>query len=530
MKQKPFILFALLLISILSFGQKSTEQVDVKWGPEEKESKKTRLSDIIGIDETGFYTLRYSFSKSTLAIIEHYNMNMQKTKEFEIPAKQREKKLKLESAFYINETIYLFSSFADKKTKKNKLFVQTIDKETLKPNRDQKVVAEIDFREFSKSNSGNFNFSLSRDSSKLMVYYDMPYVKKDFDKFGFHVFDGNMSEIWNKEVKLPYIESLFDIQDYIVDDIGNVYVLGKIYKDKAKDRRKGKVNYKYSLLSYEKNTEEADEYKIDVDGKFLSEMKITIGFNGNLICAGFYSDNSSYELKGSYFLKIDNKTKQILTRSFKEFDLDFITQNMTERQEKKTKKNKSKGRDVEMYEYDIRDIIIKSDGGAIIIGEQYFVRIVTTYTTNASGGMTPHTTYIYHYNDIIVINIDPDGNIIWNQKIAKRQISTDDGGYYSSYILAVSNNKLQFIFNDNIKNLKYTGHGKIYGFANKRKESIVALVTMDMDGNQTRQALFLNLETEVFTRPKVCKQISEDKVILFGIKRKKHKYALLTFE
>ena len=38
---------------------------------------------------------------------------------------------------------------------------------------------------------------------------------------------------------------------------------------------------------------------------------------------------------------------------------------------------------------------VKEDGGAILIGEQYFVRIVTTTTTTANGGTSTSTTYYY---------------------------------------------------------------------------------------------------------------------------------------
>ena len=125
-------------------------------------------------------------------------------------------------------------------------------------------------------------------------------------------------------------------------------------------------------------------------------MKIAINQVGDIICGGFYSDNGTSSINGSYFLKIDQNTTSITSKSFKEFGIDFITQNMTDKKQKESSKNeKTKGKDVELYEYDLEDIVLRDDGGAILIGEQYFVREVTT--TDFQGNI--NISYHYYYNE-----------------------------------------------------------------------------------------------------------------------------------
>ena len=251
-------------------------------------------------------------------------------------------------------------------------------------------------------------------------------------------------------------------------------------------------------------------------------MQIEI-LNNNLVCAGFYSALGTYSIRGTYFLTVDIASKQIKTKSFKEFDIDFITQNMTERQAKKAKRREEKGDDQELYEYDLDKLLIGKDGSAMLIGEQYYMKVVTNYN-----GRTTTYTYHYYYNDIITVKIDPSGQIQWAQKVAKHQHTVNDDGFFSSYALAVVSGKICFIFNDNPDNLDYDGVGKIKN-TNTRK-SVVVIVSLDKDGKQTKQPIFNTVDVEVIVRPKVCEQISNRDVILFGQKGRTQQFAQMTFK
>ena len=125
--------------------------------------------------------------------------------------------------------------------------------------------------------------------------------------------------------------------------------------------------------------------------------------------------------------------------------------------------------------------------------------------------------------------MSPDGKIEWSKKIAKKQVTRNDGGFFSSYALSIVKDKLYFVFNDNPKNLFYKGEGKLYNF-NKSKESLVVLVTLDNEGNQTREALFSAKEADILTRPIVCEQISKNEMILFGQRKKTHRFARILFK
>ncbi len=532
--KKTIIILGLLTFSILiSFGQSKSKKVDILWGLEQKKSKRSTLSDIVGYDKTGIYAIKTQntglIGYNTKITLEHYNNKMNQTKSVEINLEEQNKKTYFEFIIQLNNELYLFSSFKNQKLKRNFLFVQSINKKTLQFNKDLKKIAEINYSGKSKFNAGNFDFVLSRDSSKVLIYYNLPYDKYGSEKFGFNVFDNNLNELWEKKITLPYKEELFDVEDYLIDNNGNVHLLGMIFKDKRKDKRRGEPNYKYQILSYLNDGESIKEYPIKIEGKFLTDMQIAVNDEQDMICGGFYSNVGTFSIIGSYFIKVDGKTKEITAKSFKEFGIDFITQNMSQRKENKAKAKAAKGKNVELYEYDLDNIILKNNGGAMLVGEQYYVRVITNTYRSSSGVMSTSTTYYYYFNDIIVINMSPDGNIEWAEKIAKRQLTTNDRGFYSSYTLSVVGDKMYFVFNDNPKNLFYKGEGKLYNF-NKGKESLTVLVELDSDGKQTREALFSSGEADILTRPKVCEQISENEMILFGQRRKTHRFAKITFK
>ena len=47
----------------------------------------------------------------------------------------------------------------------------------------------------------------------------------------------------------------------------------------------------------------------------------------------------------------------------------------------------------------------------------------------------------------MVLSVNPDGNILWNNVINKDQNSVDDGGFFSSYFSAVTGGRLISFYN-----------------------------------------------------------------------------------
>jgi hypothetical protein len=267
---------------------------------------------------------------------------------------------------------------------------------------------------------------------------------------------------------------------------------------------------------YNPETDSLKEYTIKLDPKFISDITMAVDTQGNIICSGFYSNKSSNAIIGTFYLRINKKTGKVENEGTMDFSSEFLTQFMTTKRAAKKK---------ELYDYNLRYLVQRSDGGAILVAEQYYETQVCN-TDPRTGATT--CTYYYYYNDIIVVNIKPDGTIEWARKIPKLQVSRNDGGYFLSFAFAVSGNKLHFMFNDHPKNLSVAA-GKGYKYMNNVTKSVAVLVTMEINGEQTRQAMFRNRDLKTYLRPKLNLQVSEKHMFLYGQKRNTFKIAVVDF-
>lgn len=514
---------ALFQLTTICFAQQKNPVV--KWGNEFKSSSRASLSDIVGHDDTGIYAIKVRGVRNYT--LEHYDLNLSPTRSLDLDFKENGINCKVEAILQLNNKLYLFTSLPHNKTKKNTLSVQEINKKTLVPEAKKQAIATIDFSGENIYNSGTFQIETSRDSSKLLVISNPPNNKNEPEVFGLSVVDDKFQLLWNKEVKLPYGNNLLDLETFRVDNDGDVYLLGLIYNERRKSKRHGAPNYKYQVFAYRDKGTSLKEYPISLPDKFITDLQIEVLGNKDLICAGFYSKQGTFSIRGTYFLTVDANTKEIKSKSVKEFGIDFITSDMRERQAQKTKRKEAKGEEAELYEYDLRRLLVGKDGSAILLGEQYFVRTFTSTSTMNGSRMTTSDDH-YYYNDIIAVKIDPSGQIKWAEKIAKYQHSIDDEGFFSSYTTAIVNGNICLIFNDNPKNVGYTGNGKLYNFS-RGAESLVVMVTLDQTGKQERKPLLGTFDAEVITRPKVCEQIKNNEVILFGQRRKTQQFARVTF-
>lgn len=532
-RMKALAIVFLGLFPMANFAQNQSDQVEITWGEESTGSRRSTLSEIVGHDESGFYALyveakgsAYTGFKSAYSL-GHFDNDVQPINTVALDIGKGRSARTFEDVLQVGESLYLFTSMEDKKSRMNRLYIQEIDKKTLLPD-DAREITSIDYSEFNRNRIGGFDFAYSPDSTKMLIYSNFPFKNRANESYGFTVCDAAFNVLWSKEVEIPYEDGLFEVEDYVIDNTGNVYLTGAEYNEKRKSKRKGLPNYRYRVLSYREEGEQFQNQVVDLPGKFITDLQITPEDDGNLLCGGFYSSAGTLSIDGTFFLRLDGESLMVLNESNSEFGIDFITQNMSEREEEKARR-KADGKDAELYEYDLRQFVLRSDGGAVLIGEQYYTRTVTrTYTSGNGSSRTTTTTY-YKYGDIIVISIDPDGEIAWSQKIAKRQSTSNDGGFYSSYALMIDGDEMHFLFNDNPKNLFLEPGEKVLSSSPYLKESLVVLYTLSWNGEGSKEALFSAKEAEVIVRPKACRQITPNAMVIFGQKKKTQRLARVDF-
>ncbi len=496
------------------FAQRTTPHANVYWGEETKEPPKSRIINVLGADANGYYAVRLQGRSGNEPYLEYYNHKNKLKKSKEIDVRYKGQRRNFKDIIFFNGKNYLLTTFTNTQKKTKYLFIQDIDTKSFDTKETNiRKIGEVPSRVLFET--GSFDYRISEDSTHLMVYHNMPYKRNEAERFAFKVYDKQMKEVWSKEVALPFTDQLFEVKDFKVDDAGNAYLLGKLFDERVRERKGGKPNYKYLVLAYLDQGTNQKQYKISFEEKFISELTFKIAKNGDLICAGFYSDLRTSLLKGTCFFKINAANGKLYNSGVKEFDQEFLSQFMSERKAARGK---------ELYSYDMRKLILRSDGGAVLVAEQYFVRV--SQNRDANGRIT--TRYYYNYNDIIVININPDGSIAWANKIPKRQVTVDDGGYFSSFAMATVRDKLYFIFNDNPANSNELDPRRILNYNGKR--SVVTLAILGAKGSYEKYSLFSNQDADVITRPKVCKQTSRNEMVIYGERRRNYRFGKVKFK
>lgn len=519
---------SLILAASAVEAQTKTDKASVSWGPELTGKTDGEFSVVAATSGGTSYLVVYLKKERYLQRMDGTRLVWQKP----IDKDKEMKGAQLEKVALIGNDIVILTSLLDRKAHENQLFYSRFNQEGFEPLVPNRRIAAIPAPK--ASSPGSFQVGVSPDRSKLLVHLYYPKEKGIPQQSRMEMYDRDMALLWSQDLDLPYPSDEFDVESQRVDNDGSVVLLGVKYAQKSEKRelkREGKATYEYHLLTFSGSSSRPDDHPIDVPDKFLQDMTLAMGKEGDILCAGLYGNKGAFSVRGAFFLRLDRATKKIVHESYKPFSDDFITSYMTEKEEGKAKKKADKkGEELELPEFDLHEIILRDDGGAVLIAEQYYLRIVQSTYTDSQGHMSTRTTYHYFYNDVVVVNMTPDGNIDWAVKVPKRQHSANTS-LYSSIATAVKGDRLYMVFNDSGKNLFLKPGDKVQQFGAPGKDALVVLVAVDRDGNVSREPLFTTDKREAFLRPKDCVQLDEGgDMFIYASWRKNYRFGLIEFQ
>ncbi|MBS1945372.1 MAG: hypothetical protein JST98_09300 [Bacteroidetes bacterium] len=525
MKNFKILLLALLgAASLHVSAQKKTNKANVKWGPDMDVKENGNFEYVIG--DAGNSTFLAVAVKKDLHIQRMDGLKTAWQKPLDL--KLDKKDLDLKKIILTKNNILVFASRYDKKDNENRLYVSTYDQSGMKP---LKVLQPLSVIAADKAaNSGSFSVSTSPDRSKVLVRITPPREKNGAERSKMEMYDDGMQLLWSQEFTLPYNDEEFLVEAQRADNDGTVMVLGIKYAVKQERRelkRANKATYEYHLLVYSGDSPAPKDNLISVPDKFLQDMTISLPETGDILCAGLFGNKNSFNARGAYFLRLDRTTKQVQHASYKEFADDLITSYMTEKEADKAKKKADKkGEELELPSFTLHDIIHRDDGGAVLLAEQY--RANQECYSDSKGNT--YCSMHYFYNDVIAVNIDPQGNIEWATKVPKRQHSVNDLGQYSSFAVDVKGSNIYLVFNDTGENLFLKPGGKVEQFSLTGKDALVVLATIDSKGEVTREALFTPDRRDVILRPRDCVELKDESMFIYASRKKDYRYGLIEFK
>jgi hypothetical protein len=374
----------------------------------------------------------------------------------------------IEGVKKVGEKYFLFYSIWDKSNSVEQLFKREFDVVKLAFNGDGERIIAVEGKVTgspfaSISNGYGFGFSFgvvdkfdviqSFDKSKtIMVYRKKPETRNDsksFDKIGMVVYDQEMKELWSKEVEMPYTEKKMNNLDFALDSDGNGYVLALVYNDETTKRFiKGELNYHIELIRIDGITGKTTTTPVDLDGKVINSIALYENGQDYMTCAGFYAKTKRAENADGIFMFKLNKEGKLIDQVSHEIPVSVLNQYVSDKKAAKNvkKDQKDDGGNVNFKNLVMRDLVFMPDGSVIIAAEQYYV-------VEHRDSKTGRTYYTYFYNDMLLSKIGPNGDLVWMQKLGKRQKgSAGRGGMSFEHIYA--NNSHYLYFFDNVNNLE----------------------------------------------------------------------------
>jgi hypothetical protein len=499
-------------------AQAVTKKVAIDVG-ENMPAKKSYVGGIIGSDETGTYIMR-TYKNDTY--IEHLNKSMTFDVSYEIPEDKTEyngNEAIFNSAKLVNNKLYYIWSVVDGSNKK--YLVEEVNKNSLE--------SEGSFREIYSVASQKVGRLIKRT-----VYDDLEFLQSENEEhilllteeesksdksYSVVMYNSNFEQTWKGKITIPKKQENFEVRRIALENDGTIYITGRELQEKKearKSKKEGRPTYTYFIYHFTEEGQTVTEIDLDLKDKFLIDAYAKTNPDGNIVVAGFYSETGSTSIKGVFYELINSKTEEVLMRKLSPFDKEFVTEYYSKSEKRSAdRKERSRGEEPELESFDMRDLILKEDGGGTLIAEQYYVYVQTVTTTSSNGGTTTRVVYHYHYNDIIVLNFDASGNLLWKCKIPKRQHSTDDGGYYSSYCMAAIGDKLYFIYNDKAKNLALP-KGKVPSTVSSWTDLNVVIAEVDVNGKLTREFLSSKEPNKITARPKISAQTGKLELLLYG--------------
>jgi len=533
MKSFLWCLLTCSTFPILVLAQNGFPEAKLKLGPLVKGLPGGSIASCLSKDQSGYYLVGQGEGGSAIdmgsdpylqKILPTLNLGPIYDQVDEPKDEESGKRYKVEHMTRLGDNLYTILSVYRRKEDRDLVFARSLDSKTLKPSTKNIPLTE-EVHEGRKDRK-NYIFKSSSDGLHMAMIIDMARPEKD-EKVTFKVgvFDQNMNAEWKGNISLPYTNREIGDPLFRIDNNGNIYVTTKIYIDGEREVRKGAPNYKWHIFLFSNKGQKMTDHEIKLDGGlFVNSFSFGVGGNDEIVLAGLYSKENILNADGSFFQRMDMYSGSVKAFNTQEFDVEFLAQGLSDKAKARMARREAKGKEYELSNYDLRDLVYLPDGSALLTGEQYYVVV---YTTTINGHTT--TNYEYNYRNIIAVRIAKDGRILYSTYVPKMQVSTNDRGPHSSFSTFVGSKSVYFLYNDHKANSDKPDYN-LNNFTISNRNGVVMMAKMDLATGKIQRKHLISMEDlEVAYRPKSSEQI-DDKTFLFSCEEgKKEQYGIITF-
>lgn len=348
-----------------------------------------------------------------------------------------------------------------------------------------------------------YNMVNSEDKQQIMIYK----IQKRNDNFNFTTILYNAQlQLQNRaKLQIPYDERKDIFSDFLVDNEGTF-----VFTRSVRGGNRELVS-KLILFTKSPSSFKFQENELPLNKTYLDDITLKIdNINRRYLINSFYYNQKRGNIDGLYTAIWDKPTNKLLVYNKAEFN--------------DSMKRDAKTEGAVRFAYNdffIRNIILKKDGGFILTAEDFTSQSRSNqwnrmdylygypFISSYDYYMNTRSNYWYfyrprnmnsltrfYYNNIVVMNVDKEGKLVWSNVIRKQQYDDGDDNFLS-YQIMNAGGELHFLFNEL-----------------ERRNQLIADQSVTADGKITRNPTLKSQDKGYQFLPRFAKQVSAKQIIV----------------
>lgn len=509
---------SLLLFVFICYATELIAQMSTQIGPYSSDRSKAIHQGFVMSDSTSVYSIDYlrnsirKEQKLYVDVFDKKNHTFINTIDIS-PIPENDNPLELKEIFSVQQKMVLVMIESQPNDLK-RVIMQVIRKNGSR----EKMVA-VDTLPSSQNVSADFEIVVDAKETSFVICTNYPISATENQKLKMTGFQSDLTPKWSKTIVFPQRDKQYLFSDWQYDGEGTIFFLARhiinLYESEL-EFTTGNQNT-YYLWGYNQINNHLKEIELSLNKRFISKIGMTLGQN-KWIIGGTYSNDKKFRTDGVFNLLID-QNMQVSSHLIHDFTSD----------EQRSFNHNSTSNFAERGIDDIRikSIEVLENEDFVIIGEEYRKDVEEPNDGRMSSS---NFTEIFYYNDLSLFWFDREGKLKGNYSIPKTQVSLNDQGYFSSYALGKSGDKLFFFFNDNPKNaLQNNGLVTKPKIISLNRKVYLRGVQVN-DQGQIRNEVILAPSRNEKTRPVLGVQLMDDRMYFMRQRRRKTALVSVSFE
>ncbi len=236
--------------------------------------------------------------------------------------------------------------------------------------------------------------------------------------------------LWQQRLSYPGLTYMQHFKQLLVNNKGEVYTVYTQYNNKRQRK-------KHQFVIHRMDPSGDSQEQIIPFYEYQSyDMSIQYDeINHRLVAAGLYATEQTNLSNGIFYFNTDFRTVPTVQTSALE---EGFMRSLTGKRKKKL---------IGIQNFAICQVVLRKDGGALLIAEQRFSYESTAAFYEEERDI-PQADYLYE--NILVASIHPSGKVYWKDVLFKSQSSENDEGRYSSFFTVKTNSNIRFVYNNDI--------------------------------------------------------------------------------